>query len=174
MGFEALFASLQAAALRDVADHWNRCRGARRMPGWQDLDPAELKPHLPIVWSWRFDPELGDFVGRLAGEQINAAFGKSLRGKTPNQFFAPEHAREMRWRMEKVMIGPCGMRGSGHVFVHAGGAGEGERLILPLAGDGVTGDGVLGATVYRLDPDRATGRRVEWDPPSEQLEFFPL
>lgn len=175
MAFEQLFASLQAAELRDVAAYRERCRGKRRMPAWQDLDPAELKPHLPILWAWRYDPARGDFVGRLAGEQINAALGRSVRGRTPDEVFAPEHVERMRRRMQEVVSRPCAIHGTGHVFLHAGGAGVGERLILPLASDGQTGDGVLGATVYRLASERPPGEsRVEWDAPSESLEFFAL
>jgi len=41
------------------------------------------------------------------------------------------------------------MHQRGVVFARAGRHGLGERVILPLSGDGVSVDGVLGAAVYR-------------------------
>src|SRR6185312_7778733 len=88
MSFESFLASIEAPALREVALYWQEARGSRRMPGWKDIDPAAIARHLPIVWSWKYDRHTDTFTGRLAGEEINEVFGKSLRGVPMKEFFA--------------------------------------------------------------------------------------
>jgi hypothetical protein len=52
--------------------------------------------------------------------------------------------------------------------------GRGERIMLPLATDGVTGDGLLGATVYQV-PHRPTCESgLKIIPKYETVEYFPL
>jgi len=137
-------------ALLQIAAHWHAARGDRLLPAWRDIDACALAPHLPIVWSWRYDFTRETFVGRLAGEEINAMLGVSIRGKTIEECFAPDVAAVVRQRYRAVMDGPAFMFSYGKVFASAGRTGHGERIVLPLADDGVHPDGILGATVYRL------------------------
>jgi hypothetical protein len=74
--------------LRNVALHWQAARGAKRMPGWRDIDPAAIARYLPIIWSWKYDHRTDSFTGRLSGQDINAVFGKSIRGVPMKDFFA--------------------------------------------------------------------------------------
>jgi hypothetical protein len=67
-----------------------------------------------------------------------------------------------------VVCTPEFYRGVGVVFDHLDHWGQGERIILPLATDGVHGDGVLGATVYQF----FLGERVESVTSSDA--WFPL
>lgn len=67
--------------LLSLYHYWKRKRGGRRMPGRKDIDPSELKASvLPYL-------ALAEFVDggthvrlRLAGAELERAFGRSLMG----------------------------------------------------------------------------------------------
>ncbi len=156
MSFREFLTSIGHPRLRDVALHWDRARGGRLMPAWGGLDATELRQSLTIVWAWKYDRGNDSFTGRLAGEEINDAFGKSLRGADMAEFFKDFDYPKIFARHRRVVTEPACAHGSGQVFVHARRVGLGERIILPLAEDGVHGDGIFGATLY--DP-----RPHEWE-----------
>lgn len=118
MSFVVFLAAIEAPALRHVALNWQAARGAKRMPGWKDIDPVTIAPYLPIVWSWKFDRRTDSFTGRLSGEEINAVSGKSIRGIPMNEFFAD-------WQYERIFARhkrarePAFARGTGAKFIHA-------------------------------------------------------
>lgn len=148
MSIELLLETISATSLKDVAKHWNEARGSKRMPAWSDIKPQAIARHLPSIWSWKFDPQTGIFIGRLAGELIVNAFGESLRGKTGEEFFKDRGGDALIARHTRVVREPCFYHGSGSVFVHAHRAVQGERIIMPLSEDGITADGILGMTIY--------------------------
>ncbi|HTY66203.1 MAG TPA: PAS domain-containing protein [Alphaproteobacteria bacterium] len=172
MSYQDFLASIWHARLRDVAEHWDRARGGRLMPAWNDLDATVLRRNLAIVWAWKYDRATDRFTGRLAGEEINDAFGKSLRGTDMAEFFKDFDYPDIFARHKRVVTEPCCAHGTGQVFLHARRVGRGERIIMPLAEDGVTGDGIFGATLY--DP-----RPREWEEGAgriagETVTFYPL
>jgi hypothetical protein len=170
LSFEGFTARIESPALRDVARHWGDARAGRAMPGWSHIDPAAIARHLPMIWSWRYDRATDTFSGRLSGEAINEAFGKSLRGARMEEFFAPGQYERIFERHRRVVTEPCFAHGIGAVFIHADRYGEGERIILPLAEDGVTGDGIIGATLYRFVDNPPVGSRTL----EETVSYFPL
>jgi hypothetical protein len=174
MSYERFRRSIEEPALIAVAEHWNAARSDRRMPSWQDIDPTAIREHLPIVWSWRWDPEPQTFVGRLAGEEIIAVLGVNPRGKRLEECFPPDAREAVLQRYRRVMEGPELMRSHGRVFRLAGGHGMGERIVLPLAADGSEGDGIIGATVYRLGMRPTASDKVAIDHLNEIIDFFPL
>jgi hypothetical protein len=152
VSFDEFLQRIESPRLRAVATHWNDARGARRMPGWSDIDPAAIARQLPIVWAWIYDRAADRFTGRLAGEEINAAFGKSLRGADMAEFFRDFEYETILQRYRRIVNEPCFFHGEGQVFLHARRVGFGERVILPLAADGETADGLFGATLYAYSP----------------------
>ena len=174
MGFQAFFDSIQSEALRTLARQWEAARGTRRMPAFRDIDPVEIGRHLRYVWSWRYDRVADGFTGRLAGEEIDRAFGKSLRGMKMTEFYTPEVFAIVFPRHRRVVTEPGFMHGTGMVFARMGYTMAGERIGLPLAEDGEIGDGIIGGTFYsalpRLDEERPLGP----DFAPEQVTFFPL
>ena len=150
MSYALLRAAITEPALLEIAAHWHAARGDRLLPAWRDIDACAFAPHLPIVWSWRYDFIRDTFIGRLAGEDIKAMLGVSIRGKTIEECFAPDVVAVVRRRYQAVIDGPSLMFSYGKVFARTGSTGSGERIVLPLADDGVRSDGLLGATVYRL------------------------
>ena len=55
---------------------------------------------------------------------------------------------QMFARFNRVVREPALYRSEGMVFKFADHYGHGERIMLPLAGDGILGDGIFGATKY--------------------------
>jgi hypothetical protein len=140
------------------------------LPGWRDIDPVDLRHHLSIVWAWKYDPAADLFTGRLAGEAITAVFGETLRNRSLEDFFKDRSHEDIRKQFRRVVDEPALYVGCGAVFDYAGRYGSGERIIMPLAEDGVHADGLLGATTYAFakssDPAAPQTR--------ELIQFFPL
>lgn len=148
MSFAEFLAAIENPDLRAVAMHWDQARGSKKMPAWADIDPGAIGPQLPIIWSWKYDRATDLFTGRLAGEEIDSIFGKTMRGADMREFFKDWNYEGVFARNKRVAAEPCLCHGKGLVFIHAGRYGSGERIILPLAADGEHGDGIIGATVY--------------------------
>jgi hypothetical protein len=149
LGFSAFCDSLSSASLKTVATHWYRARGGRSMPGWADLQPQAIAAQLPLVWAYKYDSASGVFSARLAGDRISQLFGKSFRGLPLAEIQPPEAFVWVQKLYSRVVLEPAAHRCAGRVLKHLNRDGWGERLILPLSSDGVTGDGILGATEYR-------------------------
>ena len=167
MSFEAFELAIVSPALKTVARHWNETRGARVLPGWSDIRPGAIAPQLSIVWSYRYERETDSFIGRLAGERIEAIFGKSMRGLPMKQAYPEDEFPELFARSKRVLQEPSLMRGHGVVFRHLHRYGTGERIIMPLGEDGVTGDGIFGATEYNVAAEatrriHSAGETIEW------------
>ncbi|HVM85666.1 MAG TPA: PAS domain-containing protein [Candidatus Binatia bacterium] len=174
MSFQAFYAAIESEELRVVARHWVAARGGRRMPAWRDIDPIEIGRSLRYVWSWKYDRATDAFIGRLAGEEIDRAFGKSLRGMRMEEFYTPEIYHLAFPRHRRVVTGPGFMRGKGMVFVRLGLSAIGERIVLPLSENGVEADGIIGGTYYRAAPEPLAGQAPGQDLGPEEAVFFPL
>lgn len=146
---EAFLTSIDSRDLKMVGSHWCVARGTRMMPSWSQLKPAALSKQLPIIWAYRYDPQTGEFMGRLAGDRISQIFEKQVKG-TPMENLFPPKAFKWAYRLfSRVVREPAIYWSSGQIFSHLDRHGSGERIILPLSSDGITADGILGATEYR-------------------------
>jgi hypothetical protein len=117
------------------------------MPGWQDLRPRAFAPFLPLVWAYKFDTESQEFIGRLAGDNITRAYGKSFRGLSLAQIHTPQDRYEAaRVMLLRVISEPAIFLGQGRIYKFNEEYRSGERIVLPLSGNGLVGDGVFGAT----------------------------
>lgn len=168
VGFTKFEQSIESASLRRVALHWFEVRGARAMPGWNDLRLFEIEKLMPIIWAYRYDRAEDKFVGLEAGVNIEQIFGKSFTGTPMEDLYPAKDYPRLFARAKRVVGSPEFYRGVGMVFNHLDHSGSGERIMLPLATDGVNGDGVIGATVYQF----FLGERVEKVP--EDDFWFPL
>lgn len=150
MSFEDFERTIESAGLKQVALHWQAVRAGRRMPSWNDIQPSKIAPQLSMVWSYIYDPVTDAFTGRLAGLRIEQKFGRSFRG-TPMKDLYPSKGYDRQFsRFRRVVREPAFYRGHGLVFQHLEQAGHGERIMLPLAADGMHCDGILGATDFQL------------------------
>lgn len=160
---DPLSALLTRPALQDLLDHWRDMCGDRLMPSWCDIDPAALVPHLPYLWSWTYDRVRDSFTGRIAGEEINAMFGKSLRHMPMAVFFKDWDYPAIFQRHKRVVSDPSICVVTGPVYSRAAGRLYGQRLILPLAADGENADGIIGVTI----PDQTVNESPDALSPNE-------
>lgn len=175
---------LRSPRLKLLLDHWQAVRGDRLMPAWRDIDAMVIAPIMPILWSWKYHAATASFTGRLAGEEINQIFGKSLRNARMEEFFRDWNYDKVFARHSRVVCDPSIVICHGMIFSHAGRQGTGERLILPLADDGSHGDGLIGATTYELvapplhdvgDVEQAQPKLVgPGSSPGDDELYFPL
>lgn len=73
-----------AAELQEIREYWNAKRGARAMPRRADIDPAELRLHLPFLSLFEVlhDAAGLDFRFRLIGTEIAGQLGRDNTGRT--------------------------------------------------------------------------------------------
>lgn len=148
MSFQTFERMIVAPSLKQIALHWNEARGRRLLPGWQDIRPSAIAANLSCIWSYKYDRRSDSFTGRLAGDTIEAVFGKSFRGTAMKYLFDLDGFAFFFARHKRVVTEPCFFHGMGSVFSRLHRVGVGERIILPLSDSGMEGDGILGATLY--------------------------
>ena len=146
MKFAQFEETVASAALKNLARHWNEARGDRAMPAWSDIKPGRISNVLPIIWAYTYDAQSDVFTGRLAGDRIVEAFGKSFRASPLTAIQPPDAFPWVHQLLRRVVTEPAVYRGAGRVFHQFERYGLGERIILPLGG--AHGGGVLGATDY--------------------------
>jgi hypothetical protein len=159
--FAAFRNRISSPALVAIADHWRETRGTATMPSWSQIRPSSIAPHLTRIWAFKFDRKADEFTARLAGNRITIGFGKSFRGTPLEELHSPEILEKVHTVLRRLMREPCIYRSSGPLFRVGDYVGEGERIVLPLADDGLHGDGVLGASEYGLVPAGIAGPPVE-------------
>ena len=174
MSFQAFFQSIRSEALRVLATQWEAARGSRRMPAFRDIDPIGIGRHLRYVWAWKYDRAADSFTGRLAGEEIDRAFGKSLRGTKMTEFYTPDVYAVVFPRHRQVVTEPAFFHGTGMVFARMGYTMSGERISLPLSEDGMEGDGIIGGTFYSALPPAMEEVPLGPDFTPEEVAFYPL
>ncbi len=167
VSFQVFEQAIVSSALRHVAEHWNKVRCSRSMPSWGDIQPSQITAELPIIWSYKYDRAADTFTGRLAGDKIQRNFGTAFRGLPMAEAYPKEDFPRLFAKYKRVVCEPALYWGEGMVYRHVDKQGHGERIILPLASDGVLGDGILGVTKYHFlgcAPTLNLPEREEWFP----------
>ena len=121
------------------------------MPAWRDISPAKIAKQLPIIWSYAYDPAQDEFIGRLGGEAINRIFGRNIKGAKLSGLDSIIGKERLIQRAKRVITMPALFRGYEPMFWQSDSHGVGERIVMPLATDGITADGILGATDYHIE-----------------------
>lgn len=143
--------SMQSVALQKIVRHWDTVRGPNLLPSFEQLQLPSLSDQINRMWVYRYDNAGKRFTGRLSGDAITKAFGKNFRALPLEDALS---ARDYLWVhncLTRIVTEPAIYRAGGNLYRQAGRLIEGERVGLPLADDGVHGDGVLGVSDYR-DP----------------------
>ncbi len=159
--------AIQSPALRDVAAHWNQARQGRLMPSWPDIKPSRIAAHLSLVWSFRYDAARDEFNGRLVGDRIARHIGKDFRGLPLAGAYPADALPWVQKLFKRVVREPALYCHAGKLFTQMNQDGLGERILLPLSEDGVTADGVLGATLFH-DASGMSLKLVAPDPAAER------
>jgi hypothetical protein len=141
---EKTFAKLRASGLRDLADYWRARRGAAAMPRRADIDPVELRGHLPrliLADVWRAPLR---FHFRVVGTELEEQLGERYTGTVIDEragaFFKPYAACATQVRPIREYVR--------YDFDDGGPIGEFERLLMPLSEDGETVTMVFGEAIY--------------------------
>lgn len=138
------------ARIFELLSAWQERRNGRSVPYYRDFDPLQVPRLLPYLWLYRHEPAREDFFCRLAGEEVNAAWGRSIRGLALKQVIGEEDHPVVHRRWLDILEVP---------LIHYGSAAErlsemryrsAERLILPLAMECGTPSFILGISLYKI------------------------
>lgn len=133
---------------RRVLDCWQSARDGQIVPAQASLDVSSIGDLLSNVWIYRFDTAQDDFLCHLAGEAINLAWGRNIKGATLAQIVGAErHAAGLK-RWKAVIATPRLQHGRVFDTWDGNNVCVAERLILPMSGGGAP-DRVLGYSAYR-------------------------
>ena len=150
--FEALLSRIQSPALLALAQHWNAARGKKRMPCWAELSLGDSAPYAKLLWGFAYDPKSQMFTGCLVGAKASRWFGETFCGARLDEVHAPVNFGEAQRILTQSVTTPSAARFSGRLFKSDNFVVSGERLLLPVAENGVMGDGILGASDYAPPP----------------------
>ena len=178
--FKSLILRIESPALRAVAQHWHEARGNKRMPSWTDLSTSTMSTYFKMLWGLQYDPETGDLTGRLLGDKIGKWVGPDFQGARlqdlfsrstyqephPTRLYSRSMYEEASQILTRIVTTPLAARSSGRLFTVEDFVVTGERIGLPMAADGKTGDGILGASDYvappLLGPVKLVHENLEW------------
>ena len=137
--------------IRRIYDYWLSIHPAADLPGRQHFDPLDVPLLLPNLCLIDAPTPSTDFTFRLMGTRLENFYGGDFTGKPfvsayvkarqSRSFIdlcATQHDGLPRWRR-----GPAAfVQNREHVTI--------ERVFLPLAGDGVTVDLILGLLLAKM------------------------
>lgn len=136
-------------ALRSLYEYWRALAAeAGGLPALQAFDPLHLPGLMPNLWILEVAPDTHRFRMRLAGENINAIYRRSIGGQYFSDVFERAEVELMVARYTRALSEPCIVCVTGAVYMAAGRWSHGERLALPMLGRSGLTDTMLGATIY--------------------------
>jgi hypothetical protein len=147
--YSAFENEIQSEALKEVARHWRDICNDGHLPTWHDVQPSAIKPHLPIIWAYDYDPSNDDFLGRLAGQEIVGLEDKPFKATRLSELRPNDRYPRSLIRARRVIQEPALYRGHGLVYKTAKRFGVGERIVMPLRQNVNYPGGIFGATKYR-------------------------
>jgi hypothetical protein len=137
-----------------IKTYWDKKRGARAMPRRADIDPVELRTHLPYFGLVDVIDGGRDFRFRLLGTEFSRLFGRDSTGKTLTEVYGAGCADVLRWmttsyaevlRTKRPVLRLGSMRAVRKDFIRC------DSLLLPLADDGEHVNMIMGRTVFQIE-----------------------
>jgi len=129
---------------------WRDARHGALVPYKHDFDPLSVPSLLRYVWLYRYDSEIGDFICLLAGENVNTAWGRSIKNaRLRDVVGAADHPTVLK-RWKEIVGRPAAIHGAKDERLTAHETWRAERMILPLRSDTDEADHVIGLSLYRL------------------------
>jgi hypothetical protein len=163
--------SLSDAGLQALYEYWFALGvQAGGMPPLQAFDPLHLPKLLPNVWILEVAPDTRRFRMRLAGENINAIYGRNVGGQYFTDVFERTEVDLIISRYTRALTEPAIFTATGAVYAAAGRFFQGERLSLPMMGRTGLTDTMLGATIYGSRPVESGSVQVTGGVP----KFYPF
>ncbi|MEZ5830697.1 MAG: PAS domain-containing protein [Dongiaceae bacterium] len=157
--------------LRVFYEYWLALgREAGGLPDVRDFDPLRLPRLLPNIWIMEVAPDTHRFRMRLAGESINAVYGRNIAGRYFADVFERSEFELLLARYTRTLSEPSIVRATGAVYSASGRFWQGERLAVPMLGRSGLTDTMVGATVYSERVERPTAAHGIGGVPT----FYPL
>lgn len=146
-------AALTQPLLVRLAAYWQSLREDARLPARRDIDPAAIVRAIPFVALIDVDRRTPlEMTYRLVGTELARWVGRDNTGRSVRLCYREELGADWdiavrdyeraAWRGEPVRRWNHGVRPNGLLF-------EYERILLPLAADGRTVDGLMLGLVPR-------------------------
>lgn len=129
---------------------WLDARGDALVPRRQSFSPITIPGQLPFVWIYALDPERQDFVCQLAGENVNDAWGGSIRGRTIREIVGEIDYPVVRDRWDAIVKQPAIQYGALNEQMASLEIWQAERLLLPMASVDGTINVMLGISLYSM------------------------
>lgn len=145
--------------ISELYDYWSGLRTSRNPPSIRDFDPIDVAALLKNIWMARWEPDVQDFVYRLAGENVLSANRRPMRHMALTEIFDAPIAAMLRTRYQQVCATPAIYHIRGMIYVRLERYGAGERLILPMLDIHGQPTMVLGCTIYGAGSWHTEGRR---------------
>lgn len=130
---------------------WLAARGDALVARRKAFSPLSVPSLLRYMWIYRFEPEAGDYVCKLAGESVNDAWGKGIKGRALRNIIGEADYPVVRERWDNIVGVPLIQYGAVEERLTSLDAWHAERLLLPMASEDGTTDVVLGISLYNLD-----------------------
>lgn len=153
-----------ARAHEEIYAWWSARRAPGRLPGRANVDPCDLKRHLPTISLIDVKRGAGRraYRLRLAGTGLYRVYGGEITGKHLEEVYAEPAQDYWRGELDRVVetrrpqagVHSMAWRGAAHLQI--------MWLRLPLASDGQEVDMILGydAPLGGLAPGPASGIRA--------------
>ncbi|MBI1775287.1 MAG: PAS domain-containing protein [Proteobacteria bacterium] len=134
--------------IAELYRYWQQIHPQSGLPGRQHMDPLEIPALLPNLWLLDVEPEPLRFRYRLVGTKLAQFFGYAIRGRYLGEATQPHFTQQHLVHYEGVVKNrtyhyrkgpPAFAVDRPHLRV--------ERILLPLATDGLTVDVILALTV---------------------------
>lgn len=133
-----------------LLDYWNRKRGDRAMPRRDEIDPAELKPHLRNLVLIDVEHEPLRLRYRLLGTAITEAMQRDNTGRYYDELYDEALLQQIYATFRWIFVRRAPLRTFGRAFYDDRDFYGYEIVNLPLSEDGVTVSRVLGELVFHL------------------------
>lgn len=135
------------ATLIRFAEQWLKNRHGRLMPSLADMDPTTMSWAPAKIFILKRN-ENGRFYYHLVGDRLPTRLGGAVKGRTADQLFEPDFARDVEYRWNKsaadrmiyVITSNRNAAGMASAIAH--------RITLPLFSDGRTVDRLIGVLEY--------------------------
>ena len=135
--------------LHRFLDVWRTARGDATLPLRKAFDPTSVPSLLSNIYIYRFHQDVGDYICELAGEQVNDAYGRAIKGETLLQIVGARDHPVISERWARILGQPCIHYGTANETLSNTRMRQAERLLLPFASTAEgTADTIIGVGLY--------------------------
>jgi hypothetical protein len=127
--------------IRELAAYWESKRAGRFAPRRADIDPADIRAHMPTLMMVDVLPD-GDYRYRLMGTSLTEGRGRTATGQRVTELMAdrPDAMRQLKQRFDSVVAARAPVYSRGEVYweTDADDMRMFECGYFPLSDDGET------------------------------------